>query len=65
MDQHGSETPAKGVSAPLALRDLTMGFGNGALDQLLFGMAEAESHGSMRATSGTEHPNLRGEQTQP
>lgn len=54
MDQHSSKTPPKVLSAPLALRDLTMGFGNGGLDHLIFGMAEVESHGSMRATSGTD-----------
>lgn len=31
-----------------------MGFGNGGLDQLIFDMAEVESHGSMRATSGID-----------
>lgn len=37
-----------------------MGFGNGGLDQLIFGTAQVESHGSMRATSGKEHSKQRG-----
>lgn len=60
MDQHSSKTPSKGLSAPLAFRDLTMGFGNGGLDQLIFGMAEVEPHGSIRANSGTECPKQHG-----
>lgn len=60
MDRHSSETSPKHLSAPLALGDLTMGFGNGGLDQLIFGTAQVESHGSMRATSGKEHSKQRG-----